>query len=418
MLGPLLRVSVRTATTAIDALGLSPRLKVADLFHRADTDPDADPDAIEPLQALLDSVHADLALVAQGRVLLARRLVEILRMRARVLDRHQRGGGASLEKTGRPIVVTGFPRTGTTLAHRVLAAADDALTPTWCETIEPCLEGRTTPHRERRRRSRRARLAVGVINRLSPGLQAVHELLPDGPEECTVLHELALDSESFALLGPVAGYRRWLDERDDARRRLRYEWQAKAMASILADRDEAQRRGRWVLKAPQHLLQLDDLLAILPDALVVRMHRDPVAAMASVGSLVAHTSRLISRGLPAGHGEDLLQTFVDWQRRGDEGGDAHPGAVLDVRYDDLVADPVGFVEHVHAAASIPVSGGHLDAVRRHLQARPRHHFGIHRYTLADLDLDESEVRNATSAYAERLPAIPGFGTDNAVSPSR
>jgi hypothetical protein len=407
MLGPLVRFSIRAATSAIDALRLSPRLTVPDLFHAAGVDRADDPEAIEPLEAILASIHDDLEIVAQGRVLLARRFVEILRMRARVLERERRGELAMIESTGRPIVVTGFPRTGTTLAHRVLAAADGAITPTWSETIEPCLEGRRPADRERRGRSRRARLAVAVVNRLSPGLQAVHELLPDGPEECTVLHELALDSESFALLGPVDGFRRWLDDRDDRRRAIRYEWQARAMCSILADREPEDRCGRWVLKAPQHLLQLDDLFAMLPDAIVVRMHRDPVDAMASAGSLVAHTSRLISRGLPSGHGPDLLETFLDWQRRGDDGQSRHESSVIEVHYDDLVADPVAFATRVQEAAGLPMSDAHAEAIRGLLQRRPRHHFGVHRYTLADMDLDETEVRDVTAAYADRIATVRG-----------
>lgn len=404
--GSITRVVVAAGCRVVDAIGLAPRLDVEALRRAAGLGADDDPTAVEPIEAFLAALHDDLDLTAQGRVLLARRVVKILKTRASLRHRAATEALPALATGGRPIVVTGFPRTGTTLAHRVLAATSEAIAPTWAETMEPVLEGRGPIDRRRRARSRRAAWSVGIVNRLAPGLQSVHELLPDGPEECTVLHEIALDSESFALLGPVRRYRDWLDGRDDRRRRERYDWQSLAMRSILADRPAADRSRRWVLKAPQHLLQVDDLLRIFPEAIVVRMHRDPVDAMASTGSLVAHACRLATRGLPPGHGAELLETFLDWQTRGDEGMSRHADAVIEMRYDDLVADPVRFAERVHDRAGLPLDARHADAIRAHLSARPRHHFGRHRYDLASFGLAESDARTATADYADRIASLP------------
>ncbi len=405
MRGSLLRSMADLGARAGVMIGRVPSLEPAALEAAAGVSFEQDPGAFEPLAALCGSIRDDLDLAPRGRLLLGRRLIDILRSRRLLLDREAAGGIPPAPESFPPLVVTGFPRSGTTLSHRILALASDARAPRWCELMQPSLDPAVEPTTARRRRRRMARITVRLLDALAPDLRRIHELLADGPEECTHLHELALDSESFALLGPVDGYRHWLDDRDAFRRAARYEWQDRCMRAIHADRVPQHRGERWVLKAPQHLCQLDDLLARFPGATVVRMHRDPIEAMASTGSLVACASLIPTRGLPAGKGDDLLEIFTEWQRRGDESMPRHPGRILEIHYRDLVHDPVEFVERVHAFAGVPVQPGHADAIRAHLASRPKHHFGRHRYRLEDHDLDPDEVRAELRGYIERIDRL-------------
>lgn len=405
MRGSLIRSLADLAARAGVVAGRVPPLDPTALRIAAGVSFERDPGALEPLTALCDSIREDLDLAPRGRLLLGRRLIDILRSRRLLLDREDAGGIPPVPESSPPLVVTGFPRSGTTLSHRILALASDARAPRWCELMQPSLDPTIEPEKARRRRLRNARLAVGTLDALAPDLRRIHELLANGPEECTHLHELALDSESLALLGPVNRYRDWLDDRDESRRAERYEWQDRCLRAIHADRAPEHRGERWVLKAPQHLCQLDDLLARFPGATVVRMHRDPVEAMASTGSLVACASLIPTRGLPDGQGQDLLEIFTEWQERGDEAMPRHPDRILEVHYQDLVRDPVEFVERVHAFAGIPFQPTHADAIRRHLESRPKHHFGRHRYRLEDHDLDPDDVRRQLSGYVARIESL-------------
>lgn len=389
----------------VRGIGLVPRLEAEALISAAGEPHDLDPGALEPLRAMCESMAEDLRMAPRGRVLMARRLLEILRQRRLLLERDLAGLLPPVSDSSPPIVVTGFPRSGTTLSHRILSLASDARSPQWCELMQPSLDPGVAPPRARARRLSRHRLAIRALDLLTPDLRRIHELLADGPEECTHLHELALDSESFALLGPVDRYREWLDDRTDARRRERYEWQDRCLRAIHVDRPPEERGERWVLKAPQHLCQLDDLFDRFPGATVVRMHRDPIAAMASTGSLVACASLIPTRGLPEGRGQDLLDIFNEWQERGDEAMSRHPDRILEIHYDDLVADPVEFVQRVHVFAGIPFRSAHADAIRAHLASRPKHHFGRHRYRLEDHDLDPDAVRAQLAGYIERTDRL-------------
>ena len=88
------------------------------------------------------------------------------------------------------------------VTHRILSLAPDARFPTWCELMEPVLDPRLRRETARRRRLRKYRMGIFLAERLVPGLRRIHEIVADGPEECTHLHEHAFDSESMALLGP------------------------------------------------------------------------------------------------------------------------------------------------------------------------------------------------------------------------
>ncbi|MCH2161784.1 MAG: sulfotransferase [Phycisphaerales bacterium] len=407
-----MRLLVRAGCAVAERLGWAPRLEfeaIQAAAGRAIGHPNLeDPDAREALEAILTSVREDFDLNAQGRVALGRRFLDIFQQRAWIRGRAERGELVPLDAVAPPIVITGFPRTGTTFSHRILAAAEDARCPLWCEGMEPALDPRLDPNVARARRLRKYRWLCRMSGVVAPRLRSIHELTADGPEECTQFHELAYDSESLVLVGPCVSYRSWLDGRNEEQLRRRYHWQELALSSIVADRPGSERHGRWVLKAPQHLVQLDQLFERFPDAKVIRMHRDPREAMPSAASLVECGASIMNRRLEAFNGDDLLEMFIEWQQKGDEAMARHRDSVLEVRYDDLVANPMGFVERVHEFAGIPVDASHRAAIAAYLRNRPQHHFGRHAYTLEQYGLDEAQVEQAVGDYTRRMDDIPGF----------
>lgn len=388
---------------------MTPRLEVDSLFRAAAKSlrrPGLQDDlAVEPLSAILDSIEHDLNFNHQGRVFYALRLVNNLRARALLSEREAADDLPETESTACPLFVTGFARTGTTLSHRILSLAPDARYPTWCELMEPVLDPRLEKDVARRRRLRRYRIHARLIEGLLPGIRSVHELIADGPEECTHLHEHALDSESMQLLGPCDRYLEWIDQRSPDRRLERYRMHDRCLRSILADRPLEQQSGRWVLKAPQHLRQLDELFQTYPGARVVRLHRDPVATIASTASLVERASAIASRRADLNFGEELLEIFTDWQRKGDEGMASHRESVLEVNYDELVSDPVQFVERIHAFAGFAVTDEHLQNVRTHLEHRPKHRWGVHKYSVERYGITEEEIRGALNPYMNRISQL-------------
>ena len=156
----------------------------------------------------------------------------------------------------------------------------------------------------------------------NPEFMGIHYMDATSVEECWRLLRQTGKSISYESLANVPRYSAWLAEQDwtDAYERHR----ANLQLIGLNDPDK-----RWVLKNPSHLVALDALMTVYPDALVVCTHRDPVTSIASACSLSAeatagtstHVRRRDDRADPA---RDAVPVLAD-VHEGPRG--VRPGAV-------------------------------------------------------------------------------------------
>ncbi|MFQ5720392.1 MAG: sulfotransferase, partial [Acidobacteriota bacterium] len=162
--------------------------------------------------------------------------------------------------------------------------------------------------------------------------------------------------------------------------------------------------ARWLLKSPAHMPFLDRLLDVFDDACVVQTHRDPAQVLGSSCSLAAAASRPLVNRLDLHQvGASVLvraeQAMSRLERMRDR---IEPGRVCDVRYDDLVADPVGTVRRIHAHFDLDLPADMADRMRRWLADHPRHKHGRHRYSLEQFGLDRHEVDAVFAPYVRRF----------------
>jgi hypothetical protein len=294
----------------------------------------------------------------------------------------------------RPVFITGLPRTGTTALHRLLTAdpASQGLEMWLAQVPQP------RPPRDTWSDNPVFQLMQAGFARHHeehPEFMGVHYMAADQVEECWQLLQQSMRSVSFETLAYVPGYSTWLRGQDwtGAYRRHRRNLQ------MIGLHDAGK---RWVLKNPSHLFALDALLAVYPDALVIQTHRSPRTAIASACSLAAHASAGWS---PVFSGPVIGRTQLDLWARGlsrftAERARHDPARFCDVRYADLVADPVGTVEAIYGYFGLPLTGAAADAIRSLAAAssRARGESG-HQYALGDFGLTAEEVDERFAAYA-------------------
>jgi len=75
-------------------------------------------------------------------------------------------------------------------------------------------------------------------------------------------------------------------------------------------------------------------------------------------------------------------------------------AVLDLRFKDIVADPVAAVRSVYAHAGMEFSADTQAAVSNWWAANPSDKHGQHKYELADYGLTREQVESVYSDYIE------------------
>ncbi|WP_310528370.1 sulfotransferase [Nocardioides sp.] len=298
---------------------------------------------------------------------------------------HPASTDVAIEK---PVFIMGLPRSGTTVLQRLLTADPGH------QGLEQWLADLPQP-----RPPRDTWVDDPVFSAMQGGYAAFHDANPElaglhysdaaSHEECWRLLQHTGRSVAFETQGYTPGYSEWLRGQDWMPAYERH----RALLQLIGLGDADQ---RWILKNPSHLVALDAIRTVYPDAVIVVTHRDVVACTASMCSLAAASTRGCSDVFV---GDTIGRTQLDLLVREQAAfrSSPHSQHVIDVAYDDLVGDPVSAVHGVYAAAGFDWSDAVAEAVSAELE---RSRSGVraprHAYDLADYGLTESQVRDALS----------------------
>ena len=166
---------------------------------------------------------------------------------------------------------------------------------------------------------------------------------------------------------------------------------------------------RWVLKSPQHLEQLGPLHETFPDATVVLTHRDPVAVVQSAITMMAYGERMrrtrIDLAALAAYWVDRIERLL---RACVRDRDRIPAAqIVDVPFHDFMADDLGTVDGIYAAAGLPMTSEARAALGAFADDNRRGKHGRVVYDLRrDFGLDPAVVRRRFDFYFERFAVQP------------
>ena len=297
-----------------------------------------------------------------------------------------------------PIIVMGMPRTGTTFLQRLLAR-DPGLRhlPYW-EANAPMPSGspldRDAPTADRIKASERS---VAFLDRAAPAMRSIHEVDPMEADEEIWLLGVDFASMLFESMWHVPAFAEWYDEADLTEG---YRWLRRMLAIL-----QWYRPGdRWLLKSPQHLERLGELRATFPGAVLVQTHRDPVKVVTSTASMITYGRRMGTSEInPSQIGRYWAwrtHRMLERNLRQREQPDAPP--VLDVGFDELMADPMAVVGAIYERAGRELTDDARAAMERYLAERPRGHFGAHSYEPADFGIDPEVVRRDFEEYTTRF----------------
>jgi hypothetical protein len=285
-----------------------------------------------------------------------------------------------------PVVIVGLPRTATTLAHNIIARSDGHRGPALWELLFTDIdrgEGARRAHIEDARKMAR------TFMRLAPAFRVIHPLDAEKPDECNYLLP---HGSSHLARADLPGYDRWQRDRDYLQD---YAYLKQAIQVLQYGRP----RRRWVLKSPMHLAHLPELLAVFPGATIVWTHRDPVAAIGSVCSMVEITQALhVRRPDPHAIGRTWLdlQASAVGQARAVRA-DAAGVPFVDVPYAWLAAEPHDRMPELYdriGATWTDRDAGNLDAVLARNRPGRSHEYELSRY-----DLEPADVETAFGDYA-------------------
>ncbi len=356
---------------------------------------------VPALELLRESCRETADLTPAGWRVLHRVVRRHLRNRL-ALREHLRGRQQPASAPAAPLVITGLPRTGTTMLHNLLAQDREHRTLRLWEALRPgaaAAAGRP----DRRALVDQAHSWLGHSYQVAPDLATVHPLTAEGPEECDTLLQNSFASQHFDDMFNAERYSSWFATADLGEE---YRYYALQLAVLAApDRGTEQ----WVLKSPSHLGHLDALLAALPGTVIVWCHRDPQQAVTSYASLIrAVRSPHTERFDPLLAGTQASQRCSLAMRRALATREAAAGVrFIDVCYEELARDPLGVVAGIYDRLDWSLHQTARARMHGWLADNPRHRFGEHRYGTAEFGLHSGQLAEEFRGYLDRFGVFAG-----------
>lgn len=349
---------------------------------------------IEPLTVLINSLNNEAELTTVGRLVARAEISRTLQYRLKVEDQIDRHPEILQGEVASVHVVTGLGRTGTSILHELLTLDPDNRVPMQWEMMYPVPAPETATF-DSDARIEKADLEIRYMEKVVPAIRTMHENAGDLPNECIFLFAFAFASDLFSGRFNLPGYDAWMATNDLT---PAYAYH-KRMLQFLQWKNP---KSRWVLKAPSHLARLPCLFKTYPDVKVAITHRDPLRVLASVSNLLSSLKYMHSDSI--NYAADLqrvsfgnaylCQHMVD-QRNAD---DLPLDQIVDVRYSDLLSDPVGTVKKLYEQWGIPFTQGLADRIKIYLAEKPKGKHGVHSYSFADTGLNLEDERARFAGY--------------------
>lgn len=352
----------------------------------------------EGLLRLVDSLDREAGLTLFGRIVARKDLSRLLASRLRMVEDRRRHPEIAQEEIRRPLFITGFPRTGTTILHSILAQDQRHRVPMTWETMYPS----PPPRRATYARDRRIALSAGqlaLMNQLAPEFRKIHPIGAQLPQECLVLSSIEFESYQFQTMYDVPSYQAWLEEKG-----LRRSYEGHRF--FLQNLQWRCPGDRWVLKAPAHVFGFPALFETYPDAGVVMTHRAPQEVIASLCSLTAVLRGAFSDAVDNDAvGREMSERFAEGMRMALDARDS--GLVpedrfFDADYRELVRDPFGVIRRIYDHFEIEWCPEAEERMRAFLANNPKDKHGKHSYTLEQFGLSPERETERYRTYSERF----------------
>ncbi len=355
-----------------------------------------DPAFLEPLGILLECLTNEANLHFIGRISVFHDLVRQLCNRLHLVADRQRHPEIGQQTVRAPLFITGLPRSGTTFLHALLAQDPRHRSPRVWEVMYP---SPPPGNSDGDRRIARTARDLEWLPVLMPEFETVHLIAATLPQECIAITSHAFLSYVFESMYHVPSYRAWHDGQD---KRPAYQFHRWFLQHL-----QWQNPGeRWVLKAPSHLLALEALFTVYPDANIILTHRDPLKVLPSCASFTEVLRRGFSHEVSkTGLGREISQRWEAGARLAvatTQGQAAPPKRFFHVAYPELVREPLAVVRRLYEHFGLELTPAAQAALHHFCRENPKDKKGVHRYSLEEFGWRPEEERERFRFYTEHF----------------
>jgi hypothetical protein len=351
-----------------------------------------------PLDRLCESLERDAKLTALGRTMARQEILRLLQHRLLFVEQFKRNPEIAAEEITSPIFILGMPRTGTTSLHELMSLDSLFRVPLSWEVAYPFPPPETATY-ETDPRIGKVDSELARIDQLIPDFRNMHPMGAQLPQECVALFSHDFASMIFDVQFRLKEYQKWLIQEDMSEVFLNH----RRWLQLLQWRCPGK---TWVLKSPQYLWNIKDMLAEYPDARVVQTHRDPIKVAVSIASLTSTLRSLASNDVSL---PEIAKDYIDLMSFGNahtlsarEEGLMPDDRIFDVLFSQFRQDPVSMVRKIYQFFELEEKVGSFQTMQDFLNrgaSSERH--GKHRYNFADTGLNLKAERERFASYQDR-----------------
>jgi hypothetical protein len=351
----------------------------------------------EGLDVLLASLAAEAHLNERGRFAFDAQIVDLLSWRLWIERCYAEHPEIEDEEITRPLIGLGLPRTGSTALSCMLAEDPAVRSIRNWENYAPCpppekASELTDPRIEIARQKGEAR------DRMFPRMKSMVPTSPTAPSECQVFMGYEFKSLLFVAMAQVPSYSDWLVHKADLVPTYRY---VKRVLKLLQWHCPPK---RWRLKNPAHMLFIEDLDKVFPDARFWMTHRGIESVIPSVTDLYLELiapltddlDRTYLSRINVENWEMGLRRLIAFRERGNE------SRFFDIRFSEFQKDPYPGIEALYRFLGETLTDEARARMEAWRLATPREKHGAHSYDPSAFGIDIAALKDRFGFYARRF----------------
>lgn len=352
-----------------------------------------------------------------GRFLLKKNVLEILKNRKRVLQ-YYHSNKKYITANGNvkaPVIITGTPRSGTTLLHRLMSEDPNTRSPYTFEIEVPTPPMTLGANPMEDPRIKNSGAVIRTLSRLAPGfiekLSESHLWSATEMEE-SLIYMLAHNG-IHAMNCSTAG-KTYIDaffKIEDKRPAFRYERLFFAMLDAYRPA-----KSHWTLKAPVYAIFFPTIFEEYPDVRVVVTHRNPLVTLPSLCRLMeswcivfdqdgSFDKHRFGKFQQIGFEKFLMVPF-HYRKEHSE----REEQIFDCMYAELFSDPIAMVKRVYEKFSLEYTEEFEQRMKIYLENNKQGKYGRHKYSLEEYGFKAESVYEEWRDYMEYY----GFGIPDRV----
>jgi len=357
------------------------------------------PNIQEGLEILVQSINKESQLNPFGALALKGLLERTLQQRLQIEKAFE--ANPEIEKTSikEPVFIIGMPRTGTTILHALLHEDKAHRSPLAWECLLPTPVA-TPENFNNNPQLQTVTKEFGQLFKLVPDFQKKHHMSAVSPQECIGVNFLDFNSFQTAAQVYIPSYMDWFTNKADKLKTM--QWHKRFLQFLQSGGVKAE---RWLLKSPVHLIRLEEIFAVYPDAKIIMTHRHPGKVVASAASLITSVRSLYSNK------EDIYRTgdeqskfwsyannrFLEQRKKLNK-----EDQILDLYFEDFIANQMQVVEKIYDRFQWNLTDETKTSMNNFLKNNPQGKHGKHEYSLEQFKLSPERIEKEFANYINFL----------------